>query len=412
MQRLLALLLLSQCLAASAAGELPIEVPGRVETLPQTYPDHWFWVGDPLLRRLALIDLEDGSMRGMVSTGYGIPQALLPTQRPELYVPDTYYSRGSRGERTDVLTIYDTASLAAIGEVRLPPKRALNAVPLVNATLSDDDHFAAIFNMTPATSLSIVDLEARTFAGEIDTPGCSLAYGAGPRRFASLCMDGALLWVTLDEAGREVSKQRSPPFFDPETDPVLEKAVRWRDLWLFVSVRGQVHGVDVSGEEPGFAEVWSLQEDAGPDPVWRIGGSQPLAVHEGAGRLYVLMHEGGEDTHKDAGTEVWVYDLESRERLQRIELDTPGFTYLGVPIESDPDWIWPFSRLSDWLLAAMPAVGADSIHVTQDASPRLLATGMFSGAVVAYDGLSGSFLARVYSGNLTNAALQTQPERE
>ena len=69
MRRLMALLLLAQCLAASAAGELSIEVPGRVETLPHPLPDHWFWVGDPLLRRLALIDLEDGSMRGMVSAG-------------------------------------------------------------------------------------------------------------------------------------------------------------------------------------------------------------------------------------------------------------------------------------------------------------------------------------------------------
>jgi methylamine dehydrogenase heavy chain len=408
----MALLLLAQCLAASAAGELPIEVPGRVETLPQIHPHDWFWVGDPLLRRLALIDLENGRMQGMVSAGYGIPQALLPASRSELYVPDTYYSRGSRGERTDVLTIYDAASLAPIDEVTLPPKRALNAAPLVNATLSDDDRFAAIFNMTPATSLSIVDLEARTFAGEIDTPGCSLAYAAGARRFASLCMDGALLSVTVDEAGREVSKQRSARFFDPEKDPVLEKAVRWRDLWIFVSFRGEVHGVDVSGEEPRFDETWSLLGDAGTDPAWRIGGSQPLAVHEASGRLYVLMHEGGEDTHKDAGSEVWIYDLSSRERLQRIELDTPGFTYLGVPIESDSDWIWPFSRLSDWLLSAMPAIGVDSIQVTQDASARLLATGMFSGAVVVYDGLSGSFLGRVYSGNLTNTVLQTPPRRE
>ena len=258
MRRLMALLLLAQCLAASAAGELSIEVPGRVETLPHPLPDHWFWVGDPLLRRLALIDLEDGSMRGMVSAGYGIPRSLLPRSRPELYVPDTYYSRGSRGERTDVLTIYDAVSLAPIDEVPLPPKRAFNAVPLMNATLSDDERFAAIFNLTPATSLSIVDLEARTFAGEIDTPGCSLAYGSGARRFAMLCMDGALLWVTVDDAGREVAKRRSPPFFDPEKDPVLEKAVRWRDLWIFVSFRGQVHGVDVSGEEPSFADTWSL----------------------------------------------------------------------------------------------------------------------------------------------------------
>jgi methylamine dehydrogenase heavy chain len=408
MRRSMALLLLALGIEAPALAEVPIEQPGRVETLPAPLPDQWFLVGDPLMRRLALID-RDGGMRGMVSSGYGIPQALIPTRRAELYVPDTYYSRATRGERTDVLTIYDVVSLAPVAEVLVPPKRAMNAAPLVNAALSDDDRFAAIFNMTPATSVSVVDLTARTFTGEIETPGCSLVYGAGPRRFAMLCMDGALLLVRLDEDGRELGKERSRPFFDPETDPVLEKAVRWRDLWLFVSFQGQVHGVDVSGEEPQFAPTWPLVTDR--DAGWRVGGSQPLAVHQKTGRLYALMHEGGEDTHKDPGSEVWVYDLSRRERLERIELETPGFTYLGAPIASDPGWIWPFSRLSDWLLSAMPTVGVDSIQVTQDASPRLLATGMFSGAVATYDGLSGAFEGRVYSGNLANAVLQTLPER-
>jgi len=280
----LLMLLLAKGIAAPAVAEIPIEYPGAVESLPEPLPEHWFFVGDPLLRRLALID-RDGGMRGMVSSGYGIPQALLPTRRPELYVPDTYYSRGTRGERTDVLTIYDVASLAPVAEVPLPPKRALNAVPLVNAALSDDDRFAAIFNMTPATSVSVVDLESRTFTAEIETPGCSLAYGAGPRRFAMLCMDGALLLVRLDDEGRELAKERSQPFFDPETDPVLEKAVRWKDLWVFVSFRGQVHGVDVSGEAPQFAPGYYSVLFEDPDGIRVEVNHVPGRGHLGDGGL-------------------------------------------------------------------------------------------------------------------------------
>ena len=33
--------------------------------------------------------------------------------------------------------------------------------------------------------------------------------------------DGGLLVVTLDDSGREASKRRSPPFFDPEQDPLI-----------------------------------------------------------------------------------------------------------------------------------------------------------------------------------------------
>jgi methylamine dehydrogenase heavy chain len=342
----------------------------------------------------------------MIPSGWGLPTALFATSRPEIYVPETHYSRGSRGERTDVLTFYDGATLAPVAEVVLPPKRAHSGVPVAHAALSDDEHFAAVFNLTPATSLSIVDIRARRFGSEIATPGCSLVYAAGPRRFAQLCMDGAMFLVTIDDEGREVERLRSEPFFDPESDPVTEKAVRWGDRWHFVSFEGFVHPVVVSGAEPRFEERWSLLTDADRDDSWRIGGSQHLAVHRATGRLYSLMHQGGTDTHKDPGSEIWVYDLATRQRLQRIELESPGLTYLGQPIEGGPRWGWLVDWIVSWIFEAVPEMGIDAIAVTQDAEPRLVTVGRFSGGVAAYDALSGEFLRRVYSGNLTNFFLQ------
>ena len=54
-----------------------------------------------------------------------------------------------------------------------------------------------MFNATPAQSLSIVDLQAQQTTAELQTPGCSLVYPAGARRFFMLCADGAALVVTL-----------------------------------------------------------------------------------------------------------------------------------------------------------------------------------------------------------------------
>ena len=73
---------------------------------------------------------------------------LFARSRPEIYVPATYYSRGTHGTRTDVVEIYDPTNLAWQGEVVIPPKRATNAVALAHAALSDDDRFLAIFNWT------------------------------------------------------------------------------------------------------------------------------------------------------------------------------------------------------------------------------------------------------------------------
>jgi len=399
-------LLLLGLLCGSARADVRIEATGRVETLPAPANPHWIWAADPLLQRTALIDLDEEKLLGILDGGFGLTSALFPTTRREIYVPETHYSRRTRGERTDVLTFWDSISLSAVGEVILPPKRGINALPVANAALSDDDRFAAVFNLTPASSLSIVDLEQRTFVEEISTPGCSLVYGAGARRFAALCGDGSLLTVTLDDAGREAGKKRSRPFFDPESDPVTEKAVRYGDTWLFVSFEGFVHPVDVSGVEPRFGATWSLLSKADRKRSWRIGGSQHLAVHQKTGRLYALVHQGGPDTHKEPGTELWVYDLAKLERVQRIELRSPGFTYLGVPLEFGQSWIWPFNRLYDGLLALAPNLGIGNVVVTQDDEPLLVTGSNFSGSLAVYDALTGKFLRRVRSGNMTTLVLQ------
>jgi methylamine dehydrogenase heavy chain len=388
--------------AGAQDAERPPPVPsdpiGVVEILPTPPSPHWVLVTDVLLRRAALVDLDDGEFLGVVSAAHGPVQAAFAADGSEFYLPETFYSRGSRGVRTDVVTIYSTETLAPSGEVVIPSKRAIDNIATGNVALSDDGRFLAVFNLTPSTSLSIVDVATRTFVGEIPTPGCSLVFAAGPRRFLMICGDGAALAVQLDEDGGELSKRRSAPFFDPDADPVTEKAVRWRDQWLFVSFEGGLHAVDVSGDELAFPPRWSLVADDERTDDWRIGGSQHLAVHDATGRLYSLVHQGEAETQKHDGTELWVYDLAGRERLDPIELVNPGLTFMGVPLEFGRDWPWPFNRLYHNLL---PNMGIGMIVVTQDAQPLLVTGAQFSGSVAVHDALSGAFLRRVFTGNLT-----------
>jgi methylamine dehydrogenase heavy chain len=390
-------------LGLAARADLAPEPIGRSEVLPAPGP-HWIWASDAVTRRIGLVDLESGRLLGIVNGGWGLTVGLF-TGSGQVLVPETHYSRGSRGQRTDVVTAYDPTSLAPSHEVVIPAKRAINPLHTGNAALSDDDRFLAVFNMTPATSLSIVDLEHQAFAGEIETPGCSLVYGAGSRRFVMLCADGALLSVDFDDQGNAIRKQRSEPFFDVDADPVTEKAVRRGGTWYFVSFEGMVHEVDVSAAEPRFAEPWSLFGEAERAGRWRVGGRQPLAVHRQTGRLFALVHQGGPDTHKEPGHEAWVYDLARRERVQRIELRNPGLTYLGVPLEFGQDWIWPFNRLYDLLLSFAP-LGVGSLEVTQDDAPILVTGSDFSGSLALYDAASGEFLRRLATGNMTTLVLQ------
>jgi methylamine dehydrogenase heavy chain len=386
-------------LVGSAQAEVPIEVPGRVETLGAPSP-HWALVADLVMQRNALVDLDSGEFLGLISTGYNSLTAVAPRDTGRLYVPETFYARGSRGNRTDVVTIYDTRALAPIAEVAIPPKRAINVLPTGNATITDDGRFVLVFNMNPSTSVSVVDTHSQSFAAEIPLPGCSLVFTAGDRRFFSVCGDGSLLVVDLDEAGVPKGVERTERFFDPEADPVTEKAVRAGNRWIFVSFEGIAHPVDVSGDELRFEDSWSLLSDADRKGSWRVGGSQHLAVHAGSGRLFSLVHQGGPGGHKQPGHELWVYDLATRERVKRIELVHQGIELLSESFAFGQDWVWPFDGLYDWLLSMLP-VEISNVIVTRDEAPLLVTGSRIGGSLAVYDAETGEFLRRVSSGNLT-----------
>jgi methylamine dehydrogenase heavy chain len=377
-----ALLAILLAIGSARAAE---PVAGSV-SLPAQPGPHWIWVGDILLKRAALVDADGGRFLGTVPGGVGILAPLRSLDGSEIYLAETFYARGTRGARTDLVSITDALTLQPKGEVVIPPKRAEFTSWVAGSALSDDGRFVAVFNLTPATSLSIVDVVERRFVAEIETPGCSLVYAAGPRRFLSLCADGTALLVTLGENGNEVSKTHTERWFDPQKDPVIEKAARRGDQWFFVSFEGVVHPIDVSGPAPRFLETWPLFTDADRAESWRVGGMQPIALHEASGRLHVLVHQGGADTHKDPGTEVFVYDVDKRERVQRIPLRNPTAGFVLEQLKLPP------GGAVDWLLQrTLPNDGVERIAVTQDDAPVLVAATAFPATLSVYDARSGAF---------------------
>jgi hypothetical protein len=127
---------------------------------------------------------------------------------------------------------------------------------------------------------------------------------------------------------------------------------------------------------------------------------QPLAVNAASGRLYVLVHEGGPDTHKDPGREVWVYDVARRQRVQVIELRSPLAAIvrrmLGAPAGGTASW------LLDLLL---PNPGVDRIAVTPDAEALLFASATFPASLGVYDARSGAFLRDVSEPGIAGSVL-------
>ncbi|HCX32658.1 MAG TPA: amine dehydrogenase [Rhodocyclaceae bacterium] len=271
--------------------------------------------------RVHVVDGDSLKYLGMIASAYA-GQTTLSQDGREFYVATTYYSRLSRGERTDVVDIYDTATLAQVGEIPIPPKhaQALNYKGILRTTR--DGRFLLVQNATPATSVSVVDLKARKFVAEIPTPGCwtVIPSQSAPQRFAALCGDGSLLVVTLDGDGRQAKMARSAKFFDPDDDPLFVQSENLGDEHLFVSFKGKVYSADLSQETPRFGSPWSLVTPAEAKKNWRPGGYQPIAVHRGTHRLFVTMHPNGkEGSHKDPAQEIWVFDFDSKARIQRVK---------------------------------------------------------------------------------------------
>lgn len=326
--RLIATLLLSALFTTSAwCADLVPESP-QIGALPDTVNPHWVWVNDMLFDylgdgRTTLIDGGTGTYLGMLSTGVAFNSLILPSDYSALYSVETYYTRGLRGDRTDVVTIYDPQKLAPIGEIEIPPKRHASLPSLTNVVLTDDDRFLLVYNFTPAQSVTVVDMQARKLLGEIETAGCAQIYVTGARRFQMLCSDGSVVSVALKDDGSAANKALSKPFFDPDKDPVQEEGVRLGDQWMFVSYTGDIYTVDGSAAKPTFPARWSLLTDADRAESWRPGGGQLLGIHQKTKRLYVAMHQGGEFSHKDPATEIWVFDINKKQRTLRIKLENP-----------------------------------------------------------------------------------------
>ncbi len=267
--------------------------------------------------RLRVFDARAGKLLGMVNTGFAGNFAL-SAKADEIYIATTYHSRGGRGERVDVLEVWDAQTLAFKHEVLLPTKRAqtLNYRGLVNPT--GNGRFVLVQNATPATSITVVDLAEKKVAIEIPTPGCwgSMPSSTHPTRFSMLCGDGKVATVTLDERGQVADRQLSEKLFDADQDAWFHTAERIGDRWFFMSFKGLLTELDLSGAVAQQKAQRSIVGAADQKKGWRPGGYQAFAVHPGGRWAVVSMHDQGrEGSHKMPAKQLWTIDLDSGKRV-------------------------------------------------------------------------------------------------
>ena len=320
---------------ASAGAALPIDTVGTREMPPSR---NRIYVADIAINhivdgRLHVVDADTGKYLGLIGTGFAGHSTQSPDRR-ELYVATTYLSRLQRGDRIDVVEVYDADTLGFKHEITIDSKRtqALNYRGYLRT--SSDGRLLYAQNATPATSISVIDLQARKQIGEIESPGCWGIYPSAkhPRRLSSLCGDGTVATFTLADDGsvpKEGGRANSAQLFDADKDAWFTHAEQDGDQYHFLSFHGKLTQVDLGGESARQTGQWTLAAKG-----WRPGGYQPFAINPAVGRIYLSMHsKGKEGSHKTPARQVWVFDASSK----RLTGKFPGQNAIALTTPNSGD---------------------------------------------------------------------------
>ena len=272
--------------------------------------------------RITVLDGRTGKYAGVIDGGYAGHFTESPDGK-QLYVATTFLARHTHGERHDVVEIYDADTLRRTGDVELPPKRAQAMYQQILSRTSYDGRYLFVQNATPATSVSVVDLQQKTMLAEVQTAGCWGIYpsSAEALRFSMLCGDGKLATVSLDADGKVNQRAVTAKFFDSGSDPVFSGSVARDGRYYFVTFTGSLHRADLRGAQPVLEASVPFVPADDRKAGWRPGGYQLLALDPARGHLLVGMHpKGAEGSHKTPAQEVWTLDLASGKRVARAKV--------------------------------------------------------------------------------------------
>ena len=326
---------LTLCAAVPAHAAAPADTTASIEpetsdtlTIEPPKPTWFFVDGGWDMPGTSIFDSETGKMKGMVETRRLADMAIDPAGR-YYYVAETIWSKGDRGTRQDMVTVYDSKTLDLVTEIAMPGRLLIGARKN-NFIISDDGKTAYVYDFSPASGVNVVDLVKRKLVTAIELPGCASMMPNRGVGFSALCSDGSLATVAIK--GTKADITHSAPFFSASDDPIFDNFAydRKKQESTFLTYTGQVITAKISAT-PTIAAPFSIQAAAGirvgeTKPLelnWYPGGRQPMALHRPSGTLFVLMHMGEYWSHKASGSEVWQVDVAGKKVIKRFLLKEP-----------------------------------------------------------------------------------------
>jgi len=272
---------------------------------------------------------------------------------------NTTYDRIAHGKRDDYVRLHDPQTLEAVADIDIPEIRFLTGLMERTASLSVDDKHMLIQQFSPTSGVGLVDLEQKKFVKTMAVPDCYHIFPAAKQNFFMHCRDGSLLQVSYDNQGN--SKQKNTKVFHAENEYLHNNPYYSNSAGRLVwpTYEGKIFQAKLTDSGAEFLKPIEIFSDKEKKDKWGPGGWQPIAFHKERNEIYLLADQRAKWTHKLPSRFVVVADGTTGKRLRRIDLKH----------------------------------AIDSIAVTQDKNPTLIAASIEHKIIYTFDAVGGKQLA-------------------
>jgi len=323
-----------------------------------------FYVVDPghfnMTSQTFVMDANNNKLQlhGIIDGGK-LPHVMASSTGKFVGVANTTYDRIASGKRDDYVVLHDSQTLEPVADINIPEIRFLTGLIERLAAVSTDDKHMLIQQFSPSSGVGLVDLEKKKFVKVMDVPDCYHIFPTAKQNFFMHCRDGSLLQVAYDDQGN--TKQKNTKVFHTEKEYLHNNPYYSNSAGRLVwpTYEGKIFQAKLSESGAEFLNSFEIFSDKEKKEKWAPGGWQPVAMHKERNEIYLLADKRAKWTHKNPSRFVIVADATTGKRLRRIDLKHE----------------------------------IDSIAVTQDKTPTLIAASIEHQTVFTFDAVSGKQLA-------------------
>lgn len=297
-------------------------------------------------------------LHGMIDGGK-LPNVMASSTGKYVGIANTTYDRIAHGKRDDYVRLHDAQTLEPVADIDIPEIRFLTGLIERLSAVSADDKHILVQQFSPKSGVGLIDVEQNKFVKMIDIPDCYHIFPTAKQNFFMHCRDGSMLQVSYDNQGN--SKQKNTKVFHAENEYLHNNPYYSTSAGRLVwpTYEGKIFQAKLSESGAEFLKPVEIFSDKEKKEKWAPGGWQPVAMHKERNEIYLLSDKRAKWTHKTSSRFVVVADATTGKRLRRIDMKH----------------------------------SIDSIAVTQDKSPTLIAASIENKSVYTFDAVTGKPLA-------------------